>query len=262
LGFEITGGDDPLSVGWSVGDAGDVNGDGIADFLLGAPGQVIDATMPDRGYVIYGRPGGPDFPLDRVNLDAATGTVIQGETVEDRFGYGASSADNVNGDGFDDFVGGAYVMYGGRDGPGLLATPALSLTSIDLGQARANESSKRQVVTVTNTSERVLTLGQLSFAGSDGGAFEFVNDNCSNNDLASGEIGAFTVAVRLGMLGDFSASVNIPHSAAAPQSISMTTSVQPPLPVPALWGKTPWLLAGIMSWVSIRRLKAVRSVSN
>ena len=113
--------------GWSVSSAGDVNGDGIADLLIGAyksdPAGGVDAG---RSYVVFGKTGS----FTAIDLSAiATGNggfVINGQGASDYSGYSVSSAGDVNGDGFADLIVGAassdpavgidagrtYVVYG------------------------------------------------------------------------------------------------------------------------------------------------------
>ncbi len=73
--------------GWSVSAAGDFDGDGRADFIVGAPRN--DSTASDAGaaYVIYGASGGPS-----ANLGNAT--VLTGEIAGDLFGWSVSDAGN------------------------------------------------------------------------------------------------------------------------------------------------------------------------
>ncbi|HET7854956.1 MAG TPA: integrin alpha [Gaiellaceae bacterium] len=71
-GFRINGAARGDGVGWSVAGAGDVNGDGRPDALLGAP----DADNNDRddsgaGYVVFGRP-----PPATVDLDVTPPTLV------------------------------------------------------------------------------------------------------------------------------------------------------------------------------------------
>ncbi len=94
--------------GASVAWAGDVNGDGYADVLIGAPRGVGPAGAAGRVELHLGRygryPGAPD-------------RVYYGQVSGDQFGFAVSSAGDVNHDGFDDFLIGAP----GNDGSGLNA---------------------------------------------------------------------------------------------------------------------------------------------
>ena len=78
--------------GVSVGGAGDVNGDGVADLIVGAD--------PD-----------PNIKLDYVRVfSGSDGTVLynfEGDSRGDNFGFAVSGAGDVNGDGFDDLIVGA-----------------------------------------------------------------------------------------------------------------------------------------------------------
>ncbi len=81
--------------GWSVSDAGDVNGDGYDDVIIGAPGYGSDKG---RAYVFYGRATGSWSGIDDADTDADV--VLTGEYEGDRFGCSVSGAGDVNYDGW------------------------------------------------------------------------------------------------------------------------------------------------------------------
>ncbi len=83
------------SFGRSVSDAGDVNGDGYDDYLVGA-GAYNNNT--GRAYIYYGGSISDEIP----------DVILNGESVSSVFGTSVSSAGDVNGDGFDDVIAGAY----------------------------------------------------------------------------------------------------------------------------------------------------------
>ncbi|MAE64843.1 MAG: hypothetical protein CMJ18_11295 [Phycisphaeraceae bacterium] len=105
--------------GYSISEAGDVNGDQIDDLVIGAfeadPGAVANAGA---AYVIFGRQGGFTQPLNLVNLAATDGFVISGGAQDELFGASVGSAGDFNDDGFDDLVATAdsgsesYVIFG------------------------------------------------------------------------------------------------------------------------------------------------------
>ena len=91
--------------GSSVAGAGDVNGDGIADLVIGAPDANSDAG---NSYVVFGRGGigsGGNFTLS--SLNGTNGFVLTGEMSNDLSGSSVASAGDVNGDGIADLVIGA-----------------------------------------------------------------------------------------------------------------------------------------------------------
>ena len=113
-GFSLAGIDPDDGLGNAVS-AGDFNGDGIDDLLVGASngGENISAygyNYSDRrgeAYVIFGRQNGFTSQVDLANLDSNIGTKIAGISPEDMLGNVVSSGGDFNGDGADDLVVGA-----------------------------------------------------------------------------------------------------------------------------------------------------------
>jgi hypothetical protein len=124
--------------GISASGAGDVNGDGIDDLIVGAPGVDPNGrSNAGASYVVFGSDQG--FP-PIIDLATDADVTIQGAAANDVSGYSVSGAGDVNGDGIDDLIVGApradpngrsyagasYVVFGAADLAGTidLADPA------------------------------------------------------------------------------------------------------------------------------------------
>ncbi len=109
--------------GRSVSGAGDVNGDGIDDLIIGAPGSSSPISFPGQSYVIFGSDEVFPASLELADLDGNNGFALNGIIVFDLSGRSVSGAGDVNGDGTDDLIIGAplaidrigqsYVVFGG-----------------------------------------------------------------------------------------------------------------------------------------------------
>jgi hypothetical protein len=82
-------------LGWSVSASGDINGDGYADLLIGAPGETGSAPGSGRVHVYFGSASGPGATAD---------VVLSGTQASESFGMQASTIGDRNGDGYADFV--------------------------------------------------------------------------------------------------------------------------------------------------------------
>ncbi|MCG8524363.1 MAG: integrin alpha, partial [Pseudomonadales bacterium] len=139
-GFTLAGRDGVELTGRSVSSAGDVNGDSFADLIIGAPDNVFSPS-DNRGesYVVFGRASGFGSMIGLSSLDGSNGFVVPGIDDGDTSGASVSDAGDVNGDGFDDviigafgadvFAGESYVIFGRASGFGSI----LDLSSLDGG---------------------------------------------------------------------------------------------------------------------------------
>ena len=111
----------------SVSSAGDVNGDGFDDIIIGAQdANPNDIAGAGESYVVFGQAGEFAAELNLSDLDGSNGFVLNGIDRSDASGYSVSSAGDVNGDGFDDIIIGArganndagesYVVFGKEGG--------------------------------------------------------------------------------------------------------------------------------------------------
>ena len=143
-GFALFGIDAIDGSGGSVSGAGDVNGDGVDDFLIGAAGQGL--TSGDReSFLVFGDVGlgtagqlgaGGTFALS--GLDGTNGFFLTNERFS-AAGSSVSSAGDINGDGVDDLIigalsansgsGASYVVFGQVSVPEPGAMPLAILAS-------------------------------------------------------------------------------------------------------------------------------------
>ena len=132
-GFKITGEAAGDIVGESVSSAGDVNGDGIDDLIVGArDNDALGNAAAGAAYVIFGSTTAPtSVNLDNIALGTG-GFKINGAAANDATGRSVDSAGDVNGDGFDDVIVGAYNNESGYGAAWVVFGSASSPTSIDL----------------------------------------------------------------------------------------------------------------------------------
>ena len=147
-GFIIQGDEAADLAGYGVSAAGDINGDGYGDVMVGAVFGGADYG-PGETYVVFGKATGFGTDIggrqviDLTTLSASEGFIIQGDEMNDRAGCSVSSAGDVNGDGFDDLMLGAF---GGSDGGGNAGE-----AYVVFGKASAfgNNVGGRQVIDLT-----------------------------------------------------------------------------------------------------------------
>ena len=91
----ITGEAANIKFGYSVSDAGDVNGDGYSDVIAGAYDY---SSSTGRAYIYFGG----------ASMNNTIDVTMTGETAFSNFGNSVSGAGDVNGDGYSDVIAGAY----------------------------------------------------------------------------------------------------------------------------------------------------------
>lgn len=101
-GFRLDGENGHAYAGTSVSTAGDVNGDGFEDLIIGSPyAQPGDNRGLGAAYIVFGRAEG--FPASSV-LGPELGLKLFGEHDGSATGSTVGGGGDFNGDGFDDFV--------------------------------------------------------------------------------------------------------------------------------------------------------------
>jgi len=135
-GLTLTINQPAAQFGYAVSHAGDINGDGYADIIIGAPGYDIISGTSDVGavFVYYGATEGI----------STTSSALYGDQNGSRFGASLSGAGDVNNDGYADIVVGAQYY---------------SRTVTNEGAAFVYLGSPTGVITVP---QRVLVGGQLA----------------------------------------------------------------------------------------------------
>src|SRR5688500_2677454 len=78
-GFQISGEAAYDYSGVSVSSAGDVNGDGFDDVIVGARGASPNGDVSGASYVVFGQAGGFGANLNLSSLDGTNGFQISGE---------------------------------------------------------------------------------------------------------------------------------------------------------------------------------------
>ncbi len=128
-GFAIIGGKANDEGGWSVASAGDVNGDGYDDVIVGARSADPNGDQSGASYVVFGKGSGFTSTLNISTLNGTNGFKLSGGAISDFSGFSVSSAGDINGDGFADLIVGApgaslngsgsgasYVVFGKASG--------------------------------------------------------------------------------------------------------------------------------------------------
>ena len=153
--WTATGDREGASFGTSVAGAGDVNGDGYADVIVGAPSYTSDpVNQSGEGavFVFYGSPSGlsatPDWMVESNQADAAFGTSV-------------STAGDVNGDGFDDVIVGAPGFSNGQDNEGAAFVYYGSATGLSPSQNKVVMSNQ----SASNFGWSVATAGDVDGDG-------------------------------------------------------------------------------------------------
>ncbi len=87
------------NAGTSVSSAGDVNGDGFDDIIVGAPNNDAGGSNAGRAYIYFGG----------LIINSIADVILTGAAANDNFGISVSKAGDVNGDGYSDVIVGAHL---------------------------------------------------------------------------------------------------------------------------------------------------------
>ena len=108
-GFAINGINAGDRAGFAVSNAGDINNDGIADLIVGAPSTIPNGTTgAGESYLVFGSSNiGNSGSFNLSSLDGSNGFIIPQINSGDSNEIAVNNAGDINNDGIDDFVIGA-----------------------------------------------------------------------------------------------------------------------------------------------------------
>jgi hypothetical protein len=112
------GGQAGAQLGTSVCTAGDVNGDGYADIIVGAPKYDDGQTDEGKVFAFYGNNGG-QYPVQGGTLTATPQWTAQVNQVSANFGISLGAIGDFNNDGFGDIIIGANLYDNGQTDEGV-----------------------------------------------------------------------------------------------------------------------------------------------
>ncbi len=120
-------------LGYSVAGAGDVNDDGFADVIVGAPYYENGQTDEGAAFVYHG---------SAVGVSATATATLESNQANAQFGYSVAGAGDVNGDGYADVIVGAYLYDNGQTDEGAAFVYHSSAAGISPAPATTFESNQ------------------------------------------------------------------------------------------------------------------------
>lgn len=170
-GLIVVGINDNDFSGLSVSSAGDLNNDGRADLVVGAPG--VNTTSLDAGtvYVLFGKASynhtNGQYSLSNVT-HGQNGLIFYGANQSDLAGYSVSSGGDINGDGIDDLLigsnggsgqaGEAYVVFG---------KGAWGSTPVNLGNLNGSNGIRLTGLSAGDLAGKSISFGDVNGDGRD-----------------------------------------------------------------------------------------------
>ncbi len=232
--------------GESVAASGDIDGDGVPDIVVGAPGADFNGPNTGRVFVYSGADGSEIFSVD-------------GNSNGGRLGASVSGALDTNGDGLDDIVAGAPMVA--VAGAGSVGCASIFFLPRSLGGGQANSANARLEINGAETGVRTgpfvspIIRGQsftLDFSGTPNALYELYGSAILNPggwdfgsfglfDLGTGPNFADVSVLFSGFQGPFSffaldaagqdqLSFNVPLSLIPGPSLVLQALIQKPQP--------------------------------
>lgn len=130
-------------MGTSVSSAGDINGDGFSEILVGAPLYADQTGQTGAAFIFFG---------SSVGLNLNNPTLLKGGNPNSNFGFSLSGAGDVNGDGYGDILVGNPGEYNGNAAAGAAFIYNGTPNGIDAGSRKVltdNQFGSQQGISVT-----------------------------------------------------------------------------------------------------------------
>ena len=167
IGFKISGASAGDMSGESVSGAGDVNGDGFSDVIVGAPYADANArTDSGESYVVFG--SATPSNVDLASTSPGWGFQIDGAAAGDSLGTAVSGAGDVNGDGTDDVIVGAPAAQSNGNNSGssyVVFGSAIPSSPLDLSVLTASQGFRLDGVGGGKSGRTLAGVGDLNGDG-------------------------------------------------------------------------------------------------
>ena len=193
-GFRIEGESERDYSGQSVSSAGDINGDGYEDIIIGASSADSNGNrISGSSYIVFGKEDGFNEVMELSDIargDGSDGFRIDGEGERDQSGFSVSSAGDFNGDGYDDIIVGAV----GADSNGIRTWTGTGSGSsyVVFGKARGFNGTMQLSDIVASNGRDGLRLDGENAGDSSGGRVSSAGDvnHDGYDDIIIGAYGA------------------------------------------------------------------------